>query len=119
MGGNETMTKRFWSEDYTVGYYTEVVDNEKILEDVPNPKKNLTIDELVDLLNEQDQQIKQTKDAFYEAHKQQQDCLKEVLKLYDEKRELEFKLNTLKKAYLCRTCTFNNKEMRYLKSLRE
>ena len=45
------MAERFWSEDYTVGYYTEVVDNEKILEDVPNPKKNLTIDELVDLLN--------------------------------------------------------------------
>ena len=45
------MVERFWSEDYTVGYYTEVVDNEKILEDVPNPKKNLTIDELVDLLN--------------------------------------------------------------------
>ena len=45
------MVERFWSEDYTVGYYTEVVDNEKILEDVPNPQKNLTIDELVDLLN--------------------------------------------------------------------
>ena len=58
------MVERFWSEDYSVGYYTEVVDNEKILEDVPNPKKNLTIDELVDLLN----------------------------KLYDGKRRFEFVL---------------------------
>ena len=58
------MVGRFWSEDYSVGYYTEVVDNEKILEDVPNPKKNLTIDELVDLLN----------------------------KLYDGKRRFEFVL---------------------------
>ena len=44
--------KRFWSEDYGTGYYTEVVDNEKELEDVPNPKKNLLIEEVIDLLNE-------------------------------------------------------------------
>lgn len=76
-------------------------------------------DDVVDLLNKQDKQIKQTKDAFYEAHKQQQDCLKEVLKLREEKRELEFKLNTLIKAYACQNCAFNDREMRYLKSLRE
>ena len=44
--------KRFWSEDYSVGYYTEIVDNKKELKDVPNPKKNLTIEEVVDNLNE-------------------------------------------------------------------
>lgn len=47
-----TENKRFWSEDYSVGYYTEIVDNDKELTDVPNPKKNLTIEEVVDLLNE-------------------------------------------------------------------
>ena len=47
-----TENKRFWSEDYCVGYYTEIVDNEKELEDVPNPKKNLTIEEVVNILNE-------------------------------------------------------------------
>ena len=64
------------------------------------------------IMNEQDQKLKQTKDASY-------DCLKEVLKLHEEKRELEFKLNTLIKAYACPNCAFNNKEMQYLKSLRE
>lgn len=44
--------KRFWSENYGNGYYTEIVDNEKELEDVPNPKKNLLIEEVIDLLNE-------------------------------------------------------------------
>ncbi len=47
-----TENKRFQSEYYSVGYYTEIVDNEKELEDVPNPKKNLTIGEVVDTLNE-------------------------------------------------------------------
>ena len=46
-----TKNKRFWSEDYSVGYYTEIIDNSKKLADVPNPKKNLTIEENVDLLN--------------------------------------------------------------------
>ena len=41
-----TENKRFWSEDYSVGYYTEIVDNDKKLADVPNPKKNLTLDAL-------------------------------------------------------------------------
>ena len=57
--------KRFWSEDYSVGYYTEIVDNNKELEDVPNPKKNLSIGEAVDLLNklhEQNQDLKREND---------------------------------------------------------
>ena len=46
------MTKeRFWSEDYSAGYYTEIIDNNKELTDVPNPKKNLLINEVVDVLN--------------------------------------------------------------------
>lgn len=43
--------KRFWSEDYSVGYYTEIIDNDKELENIPNPKKNLTIEEVVNTLN--------------------------------------------------------------------
>ena len=43
--------KRFWSEYYSVGYYTDIVDNEKELKDIPNPKKNLTIEEVIDTLN--------------------------------------------------------------------
>ena len=99
------MTKRFTVDEK--GYFDK------------KAMRYVTIDYLMDLVNEQDQQIKETKDAFYEAHKQQQDCLKEVLKLRDEKRELEFKLNTLIKAYACQNCAFNDREMRYLKSLRE
>lgn len=62
--------KRFKSEDYSVGYYTEIVDNEKELEDVPNPKKNLTIEEAVDILNElheENEQLKQAKKFFEEV----------------------------------------------------
>lgn len=45
--------KRFINEDGCWGYYTEIIDNEKELDlSLPNPKKNLTINELVDLLNE-------------------------------------------------------------------
>ena len=44
--------KRFVSEDDCCGYYTEIIDNEKELDlSLHNPKKNLTIEELVDLLN--------------------------------------------------------------------
>ena len=101
--------KRFKMEYVTPKCYHIITDSGKHLDEF----------EILNLLNEQDQQIKETKDAFYEAHKQQQDCLKEVLKLRDEKRELEFKLNTLIKAYACQNCAFNDREMRYLKSLRE
>lgn len=49
----EIMTqKRFVSEDDCCGYYTEIIDKEKELDlSLHNPKKNLTIEELVDLLN--------------------------------------------------------------------
>lgn len=55
--------KRFISEDDCCGYYTEIIDNEKELDlSLYNPKKNLTIEELVDLLNklsEENEQLKQ------------------------------------------------------------
>lgn len=60
-----TENKRFWSEDYSVGYYTEIVDNDKELTDVPNPKKNLTIEEVVDLLNELNDEIKKLRTLNY------------------------------------------------------
>ena len=51
--------KRFLSEDNCCGYYTEIIDNEKELDlSLYNPKKNLIIEELVDLLNEQHETIK-------------------------------------------------------------
>ena len=54
--------KRFCSEDYTVGYYTEIVDNEKVLDlNLDNPSKKLLINECVDVLNtlyEENQQLK-------------------------------------------------------------
>lgn len=59
--------KRFWSEDHCIGYYTEVIDNDKELEDVPNPKKNLTIGEVVDTLNElhsENEQFKQSQKSI-------------------------------------------------------
>jgi len=56
-----TENKRFWSEYYNVGYYTEIVDNEKELKDVPNSKKNLTIGEAVDILNELAEENKKLK----------------------------------------------------------
>lgn len=54
--------KRFVSEDDCYGYYTEIIDNEKKLDlSLPNPRKNLTIEELVNILNilyEENQQLK-------------------------------------------------------------
>lgn len=62
--------KRFWSEYYNVGYYTEIVDSEKELEDVPNPQKNLTIGEVIDLLNKlyEDNLILRSKINTFEEH---------------------------------------------------
>lgn len=55
--------KRFISEDDCCGYYTEIIDNKKELDlSLHNPKKNLTIEELVDLLNnlnDENEQLKQ------------------------------------------------------------
>ena len=109
------MTKRFvLKSDYD---WWGVLDTTGEIKGVYNDC--FSTEEVVDLLNEQDQKIKETKDMFYEAHKQQQDCLKEVIKLKEEKRELEFKLGTLIKAYSRNNCAFNGKETEYLKSLRK
>ena len=55
--------KRFTSEYDRCGYYTEIIDEQKELDlSLPNPKKNLTIEELVNLLNElndEDERLKQ------------------------------------------------------------
>lgn len=62
-----TKNKRFWSEYYSVGYYTEIIDNYKKIADVPNPKKNLTIEEAVDILNtlyDENEQLKSTIEAI-------------------------------------------------------
>lgn len=60
--------KRFTSKDYDIDYYTEIVDNEKELDHtIPNPSQRLLIGEAVDLLNEQDQQIKQLKKELSES----------------------------------------------------
>lgn len=47
-----TDNKRFHSESNCIGYYTEIIDEQKKLDlTIPNPKKNLLVGELVDLLN--------------------------------------------------------------------
>ena len=54
--------KRFINEDGCWGYYTEIIDNEKELDlSLPNPKKNLTIGELVELLNQFQEENKKLK----------------------------------------------------------
>ena len=61
--------KRFTSKDYTIDYYTEIVDNEKELDPtIPNPSQRLLIGEAVDLLNEQDREIKQLKKELGKLH---------------------------------------------------
>jgi len=73
--------KRFWSEDYSVGYYTEIIDNDKELKDVPNPKKNLTIEEAVDTLNELHEENTHIKNTIKEAYNNERTQLgKSVLK---------------------------------------
>lgn len=61
--------KRFHSESDCVGYYTEIIDEQKKLDlTIPNPKKNLVVEELVDLLNvlnEENEQLKKELDQFY------------------------------------------------------
>lgn len=56
--------KRFCSEDYNVGYYAEIVDNEKVLDlNLDNPSKRLLINECVDVLN-----------TLYEENQRLKDC---------------------------------------------
>lgn len=89
-----TENKRFWSDDYSVGYYTEIVDNNKELADVPNPKKNLTIEEVVDLLNEQNETIIKNEEVFK--------------KIEDRIIQLEKELNKSKDYFRPKDSVFNN-----------
>jgi len=137
----EQMSNRFLleSSDYDLKYEMRIADLtrvDKTKEDFFNDEEGcynynefleylydnnafLTKDEAEKILNEQDRQIKETKDISYAFHKQQQDCRKEVLKIREEKREIEFQLNALRKWYTCRDCSFNSREMEYLESLRK
>ena len=61
--------KRFISEDNCCGYYTEIIDNEKELDlSIPNPKKNLIIEELVDLLNELNEENERLRKCINEIY---------------------------------------------------
>ena len=52
--------KRYYCEDNCTGYYTEFIDKEKELDlNLSNPKKNLTVEEVVDRLNKQEETIQQ------------------------------------------------------------
>lgn len=63
------MTKRFRSDDDCVGYYTEIIDEEKELDlSLPNPKKNLTIEELLECLNMQNMEIKALRKELHLVH---------------------------------------------------
>ena len=63
------MTKRFRSDDDCAGYYTEIIDEEKELDlSLPNPKKYLTIEELLECLNMQDMEIKALRKELHLVH---------------------------------------------------
>ena len=83
-----TENKRFWSEYYSVGYYTEIVDNDKELADVPNPKKNLTIGEAVDLLNKLNNENKQLRNDCSILIQSNQNYRKENEQLKEQNRQL-------------------------------
>ena len=54
--------KRYYCEDNCVGYYTEFIDKKKELDlNLSNPKKNLTVEEVVDRLNKQHETIQQSR----------------------------------------------------------
>ena len=95
-----TENKRFWSEDYSVGYYTEIVDNDKELADVPNPKKNLTIEEVVDLLNELNDENQRITSLLQserrELIEQNNNYLKLLNELNDENKEFQVQCNLLR-----------------------
>lgn len=80
--------KRFQSDYYGVGYYTDIVDNEKELKDVPNPKKNLTIEEVVDKLNEYEQLV----DFYKDFQKDARELSKENEQLKTENLKLELEI---------------------------
>lgn len=61
--------KRFRSDNDCAGYYTEIIDEEKELDlSLPNPKKNLTIEELLECLNIQDIEIKTLRKELHLVH---------------------------------------------------
>ena len=61
--------KRFRSDDDCAGYYTEIIDEEKELDlSLSNPKKNLTIEELLECLNMQDMEIKALRKELHLVH---------------------------------------------------
>ncbi len=61
--------KRFRSDDDCAGYYTEIIDEEKELDlSLPNPKKNLTIEEVLECLNMQDMEIKALRKELHLVH---------------------------------------------------
>ena len=61
--------KRFRSDNDCAGYYTEIIDEEKELDlSLPNPKKNLTIEELLECLNIQDMEIKTLRKELHLVH---------------------------------------------------
>ena len=95
-----TENKRFWSEDYSVGYYTEIVDNDKELADVPNPKKNLTIEEVVDLLNELNDENQRITSLLQserrELIEQNNNYRKLLNELNDENKEFQVQCNLLR-----------------------
>lgn len=85
------------------GFFKYIQDNNTI-ED--HHETNITnIYELCDTLNKQDKQIQEFISYFESQNK--------------EKKELEFKLHTLRKWYTCRDCAFSEKELKYLRSLEE
>ena len=100
------MEKRFWSKDYSAGYYTEIVDNDKELEEVPNPKKNLSIGEVVDLLNELAEEKKDLEEArsYYQEN---------FLTMKTERNQLKKENKELKKQ-LRREETDKKRLMSYL-----
>lgn len=92
-----TDNKRFHSESNCIGYYTEIIDEQKKLDlTIPNPKKNLLVEELVDLLNalyEENEQLKQQfkyiQNSISEHIKHQktelgQKALQEIIEDYNE-----------------------------------
>jgi len=81
--------ERFYSEYYPTEYYTEIIDKEKKLDStIPNPKRNLTLTEVVDLLNELNQEAKDNEHYHtevlrsYKAVSEENEQLKKALLFY-------------------------------------
>ena len=111
--------KRFVSEDDCCGYYTEIIDNEKELDLLlANPKKNLTIEELVDLLNElyeTNEQLRHDATILIQAN---QDYRKENEQLKQQNKMLRTNLGKLTDdvKYLRNLPSTHQKENKQLKS---